>query len=599
MFGSKPVTPASPAQPHPTDPLPPDYQLVKRAFQQRGHRLCQLDPLQPANQPVPCIERIEEESYLREVSRVLRVDLGRFLAQAASAERKEYLLSLFRLYCGHIGFEFDYLAEPGEVEWFEHTLAAQQHTPALGAHSSRDLARRREEICRSLLLTEALDHFLATKFPSVKRYGCEGAETMVTFVEEILALATRPDCPLEGVVIGMPHRGRLNLLLNSLHFPGEALFRKLAGQSEIDIEHGPGRHFATGDVLSHLHWHSRLPKQGQSGHLQVTLLPNPSHLEAVSPVVCGFARGKMLEGRSGPYGQSRGYPTLPLQIHGDASFSGQGVVMETLAMAEVDHYAVGGSIHLVLNNQVGYTTPGRRGQARSSLYCTDPAKAAHVPVIHVNGLQPELVVLAARLALQYRQTFARDIAVDLCCFRRWGHNELDDPSLTNPRMYSAIAATKSIPNTYAERIQMAPQSVTRLLAQYKQHLNQSLARAQEYRPPALPALTASEQSAWRGLEWPSHSHIHKWNTSVPESTLRQVAQMSTAPPTDFHLHATLRRVFADRLARLDSPSGFDWATAESLAFGSLLLDGFDVRLSGQDVGRGRCGGTEQGPDHSP
>ena len=572
---------------------PFSYQLVKQAFRQRGHQFSQLDPLSQSKL-ISATDRIKEDGFIKQLSLVLGIDLQKFLEEPATGtvDKHSFLLSLLNTYSGHLGFEFDYLNQK-EIAWFEKYLEnnfQQQGAQFnIGTPNETELEKKKEFLAKRLLQTEALDHFLARKFPSVKRYGCEGAETMVTFVEELIEqLQTRQDYEsVDELVIGMPHRGRLNLMVNMLDYPIEGLFHKLSGKSEFDIENEPGRSVLIGDVLSHLFNTTEFPTN-RSKMLEATLLPNPSHLEVVSPVICGYARGKLLCDKRGPYAdkQSKEYSVVPLQIHGDASFSGQGIIMETLAMANVEHYSVGGSIHLIVNNQVGYTTPGRMHQARSSAYCSDPVKLVNVPVIHVNGDHPEAVCFAAQLALAYRQQFLKDIAVNLFCFRRWGHNELDDPTFTNPQMYKQIGARKSIPRTFADSLEMSEQKVKEIVKEYNDKLSVALANSTEYQPPKLPALTSKPNSPWIDIQWPSSTSVSKWKTSVPSDVLKHVCEVSTTCPPNWNLHSTLKRVFADRSTKVNSMAGFDWATAESLAFGSLLYQGHNIRISGQDVGRG-------------
>ncbi|OTF82444.1 2-oxoglutarate dehydrogenase E1 component DHKTD1, mitochondrial-like protein, partial [Euroglyphus maynei] len=563
--------------------LPDSYLLVKQAFQKRGHLLCRLDPLSLANFTDDSIDNIDDfPQFSQKLSPVLGVDLNRFVEHeepiTSSVDKKDFIHHQYSLYCGSIGYEFKHLLSLDEQNWFEQQIEHEQKNPR-----SFDNV---ESVAKDLLITETLDHFLAKKFQSIKRYGCEGAETMIIFIDELLRLLRQNnnnnDETMNEIIIGMAHRGRLNLLLNKLHYPAEALFHKLHGREEFNFQQNR-KTMIIGDVLSHLYTQIEL-----DSNLMATLLPNPSHLEVVAPVICGYSRGLMMNKRIGPYSESdkKLSNILPLQIHGDASFTGQGIIMETLALSNVEHYMTNGSLHLVVNNQVGYTTPSRMHQSRSSLYCTDPVKMIHAPVIHVNGEHPDLVARAARLAYNYRQTFGKDIAINLVCFRRWGHNELDDPTFTNPKMYEKIQSRKSIPYSFAEKINMSNEKITEIVDEYNQMLNESLGKVDGYKPPSVSMIISNEKSGWKNIQWPSDDRITKWNTSVPDSILKHIGRVSTQSPDDWHLHKTLKKIFDDRSARFNSGKNLDWALAEALAFGSLLYQGYDVRISGQDVGRG-------------
>lgn len=601
------------------------YMLIKNAFQNRGHLLCQLDPLHLSNLYPNAdhrfnLETMDNQEFFNKLGQILGVNIEEFLAENNQDidNRKEFLQQQLNIYCGPIGYEISQLISLNEYDWFVERI--ERDYKLLNENSIFNEQWQQKAI-NLLFTTEALDHFLAKKFQSIKRYGCEGAETMIIFIQELinqlqdskLKTTTANGCHnfnVDEIIIGMAHRGRLNLLVNTLHYPLEALFHKLSGKAEFYSEYSgkpeTKRRSANiiGDVLSHLYTSTEyLSTDSQNGHnekkfdyekLKVTMLPNPSHLEVVSPVVCGYARGKLLRQRRGPYNQSANeqeskYCLLPVQIHGDASFSGQGIIMETLALANAQHFTVGGSIHLVINNQIGYTTPGRMYQGRSSLYCTDPVKMIHAPVIHVNGDYPELVAQAARLALDYQQTFNKDIAVNLVCFRRWGHNELDDPTFTNPIMYERIGKRKSIPEQYAQHLQVSQEKTDKIVNDYNQLLNKALANMDKYEPPSISNILIDGRGFWRNIGWATNSQITKWNTSVPENLLKHIGLVSVSSPDNFNLHRTLKKVFNERENKLLNGENLDWATAELLAIGTLLYQGIDVRISGQDVGRGIIG----------
>ncbi|OBS71972.1 hypothetical protein A6R68_13454 [Neotoma lepida] len=386
-------------------------------------------------------------------------------------------------------------------------------------------------------LNHEFDHFLATKFATVKRYGGEGAESMMGFFHELLKLSAYSG--ITDIIIGMPHRGRLNLLTGLLQLPPELMFRKMRGLSEF-----PENVSAVGDVLSHLTSSVDLDF-GAHRPLHVTMLPNPSHLEAVNPVAVGKTRGRQQSREDGDYslhGSAQpGDKVICLQVHGDASFCGQGVVLETFTLSNLPHFRIGGSIHLIVNNQLGYTTPAERG--RSSLYSSDIGKVVGCAIIHVNGDSPEEVVRATRLAFEYQRQFRKDVIIDLLCYRQWGHNELDEPFFTNPVMYKIIRARKSIPDTYAEHLiasgLMTQEEVSDIKTFYYTKLNDHLTNVAHYNPPAT-----NLQAHWQGLVQPE-ACITTWNTGVPLELLQFIGVKSVEVPEELQLHSHLLKIGQD------------------------------------------------------
>ncbi|UXI21986.1 hypothetical protein NH340_JMT07929 [Sarcoptes scabiei] len=579
------------------------YRLVKKSFEHNGHLLSKLDPLEYSNLVSKTLNRfnLSNEESLIELSKILGCDLIRFLRDESTLsiqnDRENFLQKLLQIYCEKIGYEITHVATHQEYDWIVDYVENGERN-----QSNDSLVNQndwKERVVKILLKTEVLDDFLAKKFQSVKRYGLEGAETMLVFIEELIQQSLIRNQLKMGsiaeIVIGMPHRGRLNLMTNLLDYPFEALFNKMFGGEEFSLSNNPKQSKFIGDVLSHLYTSKEIRvtnDDGTDGMMTVTLLPNPSHLEVIAPMVCGYSRGQLLSNRSGPYAreslETQSYPILPIQIHGDASFTGQGIIMETLAMSNVEHFCNGGSIHLIVNNQIGYTTPGRMYQSRSSLYCSDPMKMIQAPVIHVNGDHPESVIRAARMALAYRQQFHKDIAIDLVCFRLHGHNELDDPTFTNPSMYDRIRSRQSIPQKFAKKINWSDEKISGFQNESQQQLNECFLRVKHFDVPSSPPLYRSNsnfgKNQWNNIEWPSSTRITKWNTAVSENLLQTILSVSIQSPPNWSTHRTLTKVFDDRLKKFKNQ--MDWATAESLAFGSLLCDGFDVRISGQDVGRG-------------
>lgn len=498
-------------------------------------------------------------------------DLGRCTLSSLTS-------ALAKVYCSNVGVEFMHISDIGEREW----LACEWEKVALdyeNAVSDQERARMAELVLKS----ELYDKFVGLKFPTVKRYSGEGAESMLVSLDTILRKACN-EFQIRSAIIGMPHRGRLNTLDLLLGFPAALTFRKMSGLAEFDLSRVPN---CTGDVLSHLFITNKLvydcgqscDPESESNKITVSLLPNPSHLETVAPVVCGKARSKAMRAKDGPYGiENRASLVLPIQIHGDASFTGQGVTMETLSMSKVPNFTVNGSIHIIVNNQLGYTTPAHVG--RSSAYCSDVLKMIDGPCIHVNGDSTDDVIKASILALKYRQTFGKDVALDIVCFRRWGHNELDDPTITNPLMYKEIhSRSQTMPQLAANQV-LGPDKAKRITEEYQGYLNDQFKQRETYSP-QNPDL----EGVWSTCSYPSQDSISTWDTGLPLDVLLHVGRQSVTIPDNFVVHSNLKKVFIqDRLNRLSGRQPIDWATAEALALGSLLYQSYNVRISGQDVG---------------
>ncbi|XP_043944247.1 probable 2-oxoglutarate dehydrogenase E1 component DHKTD1, mitochondrial [Protopterus annectens] len=547
-----------------------DHGLIRlvTAYREHGHKLAKINPLcsgEEVRDVVPEIQSITEVLHGPFNTNGL-LEFGK-----DEAFLEEVLEYLNRTYCGHISIETGILQSQAEKGWFARRFEQLKQETFT--------TEERKQLAKLMLESQEFDHFLAAKFSTVKRYGCEGAESIMGFFHELLQMLVFSGA--SDVIIGIPHRGRLNLLTGLLHFPPELMFRKMTGLSEFP-ENSP----AIGDVLSHLTASVDLDF-GASHTLHVTMLPNPSHLEAINPVTVGKTRGRQQSRKDGDYSPHSsakpGDKVVCLQVHGDASFSGQGIVSETFTLANLPHYRVGGSIHLIVNNQLGYTTPAERG--RSSLYCSDIGKIINCAIIHVNGDEPEDVLRAARLAVEYQREFRKDVIVDLLCYRQWGHNEMDEPSFTNPGMYKIIRSRKSIPDTYSERLiaesLMAEQEISEIKTAYYSKLNQHFADSPFYIPPPT-----NLQVHWSEMAEPS-SRITSWNTGLPIDLLKFIGAKSVDTPKEFNLHNHLLKTHVQaRLQKLEDGTKLDWSTAEALAFGSLLCQGFNVRMSGQDVGRG-------------
>ncbi|KAK3878448.1 hypothetical protein Pcinc_016908 [Petrolisthes cinctipes] len=541
------------------------YRFIQ-AYQKYGHLTADINPLQSN---IRNVTELDPHLYGLSGDKMYNVEgLVAGCPEQCTLQQLQDILESH--YCGHIGTEFAYLPTLEEREWFANAVEGLKDEVV----STEDRVKAAEDILRS----QTYDHFLAAKFPSVKRYGVEGADSMNVFFTEIFKSLAQDE--VEQLIMAMAHRGRLNFLVGTLQYPPVVMFRKMKGLPEFP----PDVKFS-GDVLSHLVNSVDLDLEGHKLH--VTILPNPSHLEAVNPVACGKTRARQSSLGEGCYSSDPsarpGDKVVCLQVHGDAALSGQGVMQETLSISAVPHFTIGGALHIAINNQVGYTTPGER--TRSTTYCTDIAKMCSFPVIHVNGDHPEAVMKAARLAVRYQRKFRRDVFVDLLCWRRLGHNELDNPHFTNPGMYAVIDARRSTPDTYADSLVeegvMTQEQVMKTIEDYTTYLASQFSLVDSCVPKA-PHL----EKQWAGLVQ-APGNVEVWDTGVDVTTLKYVGAKSVQIPQDFNVHKHLKKIFVDvRLQKLTEGRGLDWATAEAMAFGSLLLQGYNVRLSGQDVGRG-------------
>ncbi|GAA5879230.1 hypothetical protein JCM3774_003528 [Rhodotorula dairenensis] len=581
------------------------------SYRRHGHRAALLDPLDLAQRPVvPALDprryglaaTPNREEFVSEIV----PELGKAAADKTYDVRgildfpdtdgdgshrsaKEIAQRLAEVYCGRVAYEFMHMPSKHERRFLE-TLLERSHAIPISAAEQR---AQWELLAKS----EGFDNWAAKRFPNVKRYGLEGGESMMTAVAKVLDEAHARG--FEDVVIGMPHRGRLNLLTQLLDLDMRLLVRKMRGLPTLPPSLPPSQF--TDDVLSHLFLstsYSPISSTTTSppDPMTVHLLPNPSHLETVTPVALGFARGLQvplgsLEAESAagkkdePY--ELGTKVLSLAIHGDAAFGGQGVVAETFNLASLPHFNAGGTIHLVVNNQLGYTTPAV--QSRSSFYATDLAKMVSAPILHVNGDKVDDVSRAMKLALAYQQKFRKDVVIDLVVYRRRGHNELDEPGFTSPMMYNKIKDLPSIAKLYEQQlISDSILSASDAESFRKAHfasLDESLAAAdpQTFTPPEL-----EMPRGWNEMCWPREGEWKREvETGFDPKTLREIGERSVQVPDDITVHPRLIKMhMAKRLQSLEKGEGLDFATAEALAFGSLLLEGYHVRLCGQDSGRG-------------
>ncbi len=529
-------------------------QLVN-AYRVRGHLIADLDPLR--QQPPSMHPELDPTSYglsIWDLEREFLVDLaGR---APVRMQLGEILAVLRDAYCRSVGVEFGHVLDPEEKRWLVEHLEGVDRSLPVEDH---------RWILGRLNAAEAFESFLHTKYVGQKRFGLEGGESLIPLLDAVCERAA--DGGVRDVVLGMAHRGRLNVLSNILGKSHTQIFGEFEGKVPPDTVQG------SGDVKYHLGAEGEYVSR-RGGRVALHMPPNPSHLEAVDPVVEGIARAMQDRYDLGDGGE---FPVLPLLIHGDAAFAGQGVVFETLHLSQLRGYRTGGTVHVVVNNQVGFTTSPH--SSRSSHYATDVAKAVQAPILHVNGDDPEAVVRVARLAFEYRQRFDRDIVIDLVCYRRNGHNEADDPSFTQPRMYALIEERRSVRRLYTERLvrrrDLTAEDAEEALRDFQGRLEQAFAAAKDSMPPEPPIARPPVE---RGVLPPAP-------TGVARDLLDRVASAQFAVPDGFRRHPKLDRILR-RTEERYAEGEVDWALAEALAFGSLLAEGTTVRLAGQDSRRG-------------
>jgi 2-oxoglutarate dehydrogenase E1 component len=471
---------------------------------------------------------------------------------------RELLNALRETYCGTIGAEFMYSTDQNQKRWWQQKLESIRSKPTLTAEKKLHILDR-------LTAAEGLERFLHTKYVGQKRFSLEGGESFIAAMDEVIQLGGVQG--IQEIVIGMAHRGRLNVLVNSLG--------KLPADLFAEFDHTAPEELPSGDVKYHQGFSSDVTTPGGPVHL--TLAFNPSHLEIVNPVVEGSVRARM-DRRADPEGKQ----VLPVLVHGDAAFAGQGVIMETLALAETRGYFTGGSVHIVINNQIGFTTSDPR-DSRSTLYCTDVVKMIEAPVLHVNGDDPEAVVLATQLALEYRKEFKKDVVVDIICFRKLGHNEQDTPALTQPLMYKKIAQHPGTRKLYADKLTAQGMGAT-LGDDMVKAMRAALDAGKNTFDPVLTNFKskyAVDWSPYLGKKWTDTA-----DTAIPMAEWKRIAEKITTVPANFTPHSLVKKVLDDRAAMGRGEVNVDWGMGEHMAFASLVASGYPVRLSGEDCGRG-------------
>ena len=530
------------------------------SYRARGHRIAQSDPLGGQSTYFP---ELDPAHYGFGNENLEQPYIAGDLPGGSVQTLRQILTRLGKTYCGPIGVEYTHVQDPGRKAWLRELMEESQNHPNLD-----DGERRR--ILETLVAAELFETFLHTKFLGQKRFSLEGGESLIPLLDHIVESA--PAFGIREVVFGMAHRGRLNVLANILGKSYESIFSEFEDSPNI---HAP---FGSGDVKYHKGFSSdRYVESGERVHL--TLTSNPSHLEAVDPVVEGRAKAKQVRA-----GDTDGETIVPVIVHGDAAFAGQGIVAETLNLSQLNGYCTGGTIHVIVNNQIGYTTTP--AEARSTLYCSDVAKMIQVPIFHVNGDHPEAVIHVVKLAMAYRQRFGDDVVIDLVCYRRHGHNEGDEPAFTQPRLYRKIREKRSVETIYRERLVTGGRLSAEEAARIEKQRNDVLREALEVihsKPPG-----PDEPYEPRG-PWSGYSRLRpdeELETGIAPERLAQIAEGISRLPTYFNVHKKLRTILETRNKAVAEGLPIDWGLGEALAFGSLLLDGAPVRLSGQDSSRG-------------
>lgn len=534
--------------------------LIK-AFRSRGHLLAKTNPVRPRKDRRP---RLELKDYaLSDADLDTVFQAGTFLGIGATTLRK-IMDSLYKIYTGSIGFEYAFIREDDVKDWLRNKIEKE-------ALSFNPSIEEKKQILSKINEAVVFENFLGTKFLGQKRFGLEGGESTIAGLDALINRSA--DLGVKEAMIGMAHRGRLNVLANIMHKSYDAIFDGFEGNIPDQI-HGDG------DVKYHLGYSSKhITPAGTE--ISLKLAPNPSHLEAVNPLVVGFCRASADAHYEGDYDK-----VMPILIHGDAAVAGQGIVYEVTQMAKLKGYETGGTIHFVINNQVGFTTDYE--DARSSIYCTDIAKIIDAPVFHVNGDDPEAVVFVAKMAAEFRQQFNRDVFIDMVCYRRNGHNESDEPRFTQPTLYANIATHPNPREVYTQKLiargDIDAQLAAQMDSEFKAELQARLDLVkQKVRPEYVPLKL---DNRWAELSFANEADFEKSpKTGISKEAIDKVAAALTKMPEGFKALKQIEKVLSDRKAYFDN-GVLNWATAEALAYGSLLLDGKPVRLSGQDVQRG-------------
>ncbi|KAB2933803.1 MAG: 2-oxoglutarate dehydrogenase E1 component [Rhodocyclaceae bacterium] len=532
-------------------------QLIN-AYRFLGNRWAQLDPLKRSERPA--IPELDPAHYgFTEADLGQGFATGSFAGLPEQATLREILEALRQTYCGTIGAEYMYLSEVAQKRWIQSKLETVRATPTWSADDKR-------RFLRLITQAETLERYLHTRYVGQKRFSLEGGESLILAMDQLVR--TAGSVGVQEMVIGMAHRGRLNVLVNTLGKQPSTLFAEFEGKKAATL--------SAGDVKYHMGYSSDVATPG--GPMHLTLAFNPSHLEIVNPVVAGSVYARQV--KRGPNGKAE---ALPVLIHGDAAVAGQGVNQEMLNFSQTRGYGTGGTVHIIVNNQIGFTTSDLRDY-RSSLYCTDLFKMVEAPIFHVNGDDPEAVALVTQIAMEFRQAFRKDVVVDIVCFRKLGHNEQDEPMVTQPLMYKKIGQHPGTRKLYADRLEaqgvIGAGDAERKSKDYRAALD-------EGRHLIDPVIT--DYHSKFAIDWTPHVNVpytEKCDTTVPMKELKRLAGRLTDVPANFTLHPRVQKIIDDRKAMGQGRLPVDWGMGENLAYATLLAAGYNVRISGEDVGRG-------------
>ncbi|QRV77777.1 2-oxoglutarate dehydrogenase E1 component [Ceratobasidium sp. AG-Ba] len=558
---------------------PPDYtgvpvQLLVRAYQVRGHHVADLDPLgvldADLNNIVPAELELAHYGWSeRDLDKKFKLGPGILPHYARDGVTEMTLRDIIRtcekIYCSSIGFQYIHIPDKDQCDWIRERV----EIPKPFNYTTEE----KRMILDRLMWSEMFEKFIASKFPSEKRFGLEGCESLIPGMKALIDRSV--DHGVKSIVMGMPHRGRLNVLANVVRKPIEAILNEFIGTDDAEDS-------ASGDVKYHLGANYVRPTPSGK-RVSLSLVANPSHLEAEDPVVLGKTRAL----QHFDHDETTHTSAMGVLLHGDAAFAGQGVVYETMGMSELPNYGTGGTIHLIVNNQIGFTTDPRF--SRSTPYCSDIAKAIDAPIFHVNGDDVEAVTFVCQLAADWRAKYKKDVVIDIVCYRRYGHNETDQPAFTQPRMYKAIEKQPTPLTQYTQNLIKEGTFTEQDIEEHRKWvwgmLEKAAAASKEYKPSPKEWLSSS----WDGFPTPkelAEQNLPHHPTGVEESVLKRIGQTIGNVPQGFTAHRNLARILSARGKSVEQGTGIDWATAEALAFGSLVLEKNHVRVSGQDVERG-------------
>ena len=533
--------------------------MMIRAYRIRGHLIADLDPLQL--QEKHHHPELNPETYgFKKEDRNRKIFLDKFLG-LEYATVNEILEILLKTYCSKIGIEFMHMSDPEEKKWIQERIEGK-------GKEANFTSEGKKAIFKKLVEAEGFENYCHTKFVGTKRFGLDGCESLIPALEQIIKVGG--GLGVKEVKIGMPHRGRLNILANVIQKPFKKIFKEFSGDP------GPDTAGVSGDVKYHLGASADRDFNGNNVH--VSLTANPSHLEAVNPVVLGQTRAKQFF-----HNDPQRVKVVPILLHGDAAFAGQGIVAECFAMSGLKGHNTGGTIHIIVNNQIGFTTSP--SFARSSPYPSEVAKMVQAPIFHVNGDDAESVVYCARIATEYRQKFKRDVVIDIICYRRFGHNEGDEPSFTQPLMYKKIRAQATTLTIYGNQLiqegVLSKEEFQNEKDNFKKFLDTEFEKSKSYIPNQIDWFTGS----WSKFTTEIGSD-RRGVTGVDLDLIHKAGEKICNLPANLNSHSTIKRLFEAKKKMFETGKGFDWATAESLAFGTLLLEGYPVRFVGQDSSRG-------------